>query len=378
MSETAISSQIVSEVAPQSSESAIGASGQQSANNPQASEFNSLFNTAATSLLPQPIDFSAEEQSLSSLNEFLHTNNLVTGQTALNPLLDLSGKQLPNPLHSNLPHISQGGIPNPLLAANNQIPVTPLEGQLKTSVAAIVPADENILLTDPEAALDADVFTSQLSTNFTEKNLPNLKQLNAQILNQMMSQALPKQTINQDNNVLLGSAPGIMVNQSLSMSSSEAVLPAITVTPENAQWNNQVGERINWMVNNQIQRADIRLDPPELGNLDVRLQIAKDNQANIVFHVTNATAKEAIESAIPRLREMFEQQGLDLANVDVEQHDFKQQQSEFAEYGDSDSGNSLASDHSSNNLESDLADEEILAITNLEQNQNNNLLDIFA
>lgn len=75
-------------------------------------------------------------------------------------------------------------------------------------------------------------------------------------------------------------------------------------------------ERINIMMSKNIQRADIRLDPPELGNVQIRVNVSGE-QTTVQFQVQNAQAREAIESAMPRLREMMEQQGLNLADTHV-------------------------------------------------------------
>lgn len=75
-------------------------------------------------------------------------------------------------------------------------------------------------------------------------------------------------------------------------------------------------ERVMLMLGNGIQRADIRLDPPDLGSMSIRLSIQND-QAQVSFQVQNPQARDSIEQALPRLREMLEQQGLQLAGSDV-------------------------------------------------------------
>jgi len=89
------------------------------------------------------------------------------------------------------------------------------------------------------------------------------------------------------------------------------------------EWGNAMGERMQWMVNNKIQSAEIRLDPPELGSVEVKIVIQKDTaQVNFVTH--HAQVKDAVEHAMPRLREMFGETGLSLGDVNVSQESFKQ------------------------------------------------------
>ncbi|MCA1768155.1 MAG: flagellar hook-length control protein FliK, partial [Idiomarina sp.] len=75
-------------------------------------------------------------------------------------------------------------------------------------------------------------------------------------------------------------------------------------------------ERINIMMSRNIQRADIRLDPPELGSVQIRVNMTGE-QASVQFQVQSAQAKDAVEAAMPRLREMLEQQGINLADTQV-------------------------------------------------------------
>ncbi|MGM0413026.1 MAG: flagellar hook-length control protein FliK, partial [Pseudomonadota bacterium] len=93
-------------------------------------------------------------------------------------------------------------------------------------------------------------------------------------------------------------------------------------------WNQAVGERVVFMARNGIQRADVRLHPQNLGPLDIRVSVQND-QASVTFNAQNATTREAVEQALPRLRELFEQQGMDLVDVDV-----SDQQQQFAEEGE--------------------------------------------
>lgn len=81
-------------------------------------------------------------------------------------------------------------------------------------------------------------------------------------------------------------------------------------------WGNSVGEKIMWMANQQLSSADIRLDPPELGSLQVRVSVQQD-QANITFISPHPQVRELLDQQVTRLREMFAEQGLQLGQVDI-------------------------------------------------------------
>jgi flagellar hook-length control protein FliK len=81
-------------------------------------------------------------------------------------------------------------------------------------------------------------------------------------------------------------------------------------------WSNNLGESIKWLVQQHTQQADMRLNPPELGLLDVRIQLNND-QTSITFSSPHAQVRDAVEAALPQLRQLFSDSGMLLANVDV-------------------------------------------------------------
>ncbi|MFV0595759.1 flagellar hook-length control protein FliK [Shewanella sp.] len=89
------------------------------------------------------------------------------------------------------------------------------------------------------------------------------------------------------------------------------------------------------MVSQGIQQAEIRLDPPELGHMLVKVQVHGD-QTQVQFHVTQSQTRDVVEQAIPRLRELLQEQGLQLADSHVSQGDQGQRrEGEFGEAGGS-------------------------------------------
>ena len=72
------------------------------------------------------------------------------------------------------------------------------------------------------------------------------------------------------------------------------------------------------MVRQNIQVAEIRLDPAELGQMQIRVNLQQD-QATVQFIVQQQHAKELLEQQMPRLREMMQQQGIQLGEGNVQQ-----------------------------------------------------------
>lgn len=85
----------------------------------------------------------------------------------------------------------------------------------------------------------------------------------------------------------------------------------------------QLRERVHLMVRQNIQVAEIRLDPAELGQMQIRLNLQQE-QASVQFIVQQQAAKELLEQQMPRLREMLQQQGIQLGEGQVQQQERQQ------------------------------------------------------
>ncbi|RMG33047.1 MAG: flagellar hook-length control protein FliK [Gammaproteobacteria bacterium] len=83
-----------------------------------------------------------------------------------------------------------------------------------------------------------------------------------------------------------------------------------------AGWGGAIGERLVWMVKGEMQRAELKLTPPNLGPLEIRLTV-NDDKASVSFVSHHAAVRDAIEAALPRLREMLAQDALQLVRADV-------------------------------------------------------------
>lgn len=119
---------------------------------------------------------------------------------------------------------------------------------------------------------------------------------------------------------------GLTPASSTSTQHNGNVIAQLTVPPNNPDWSGIVGDRVQWMANQNIQQAQIRLNPPELGMLEVRINIGQDQQTHISFSSPHSQVRDALESSVPRLREMFGDNGLTLGDVDVSQHSMAEQQ----------------------------------------------------
>lgn len=126
---------------------------------------------------------------------------------------------------------------------------------------------------------------------------------------------------------LANAAAATAMNTGVSATATNSGLPATTldVPFRQAGWDGALGERVVWMVNQKLQAAEIKLNPPQLGPIEVRINIHND-QAQVTFTAQHANVREALEAAIPRLKDMFGGTGLDLVDVGVSQQSFAQRE----------------------------------------------------
>lgn len=99
----------------------------------------------------------------------------------------------------------------------------------------------------------------------------------------------------------------------------------IDVAPGQAGWDEALGDRVMWMAGNKIQSAELKLNPAELGPLRVHISM-DDGNATVTFTAQHPVTRDAIEQALPRLREMLADQGLALQNASVNDHGSRREQ----------------------------------------------------
>jgi flagellar hook-length control protein FliK len=81
-------------------------------------------------------------------------------------------------------------------------------------------------------------------------------------------------------------------------------------------WADEVGTRVVMMTESGNHTASLKLSPEHLGPLEINITV-RDDKASVWFGAAHADTRAAIETALPRLREMFESQGLSLADAGV-------------------------------------------------------------
>ncbi|WP_429234864.1 flagellar hook-length control protein FliK [Aeromonas salmonicida] len=100
----------------------------------------------------------------------------------------------------------------------------------------------------------------------------------------------------------------------------------------------QLHQKVNLMLTDKLQQAEIQLDPLGLGKMKIQIQMGSDNQANVHFVVQHGQTREMLEQAMPRLRDMLAGQGIQLGQTLVQQQPQQQSQGQSAFSGQGQSG----------------------------------------
>ncbi|MDV3468790.1 flagellar hook-length control protein FliK [Stenotrophomonas sp. C3(2023)] len=96
--------------------------------------------------------------------------------------------------------------------------------------------------------------------------------------------------------------------------------PTPTPTLNDAGFDEALGARVGWLADQKIGHAHIRLNPDDMGAIDVRLQLDGD-KVQASFSSPHVDVRQALENSLPRLRDLLGEQGFQLAHADVGQHD---------------------------------------------------------
>lgn len=188
---------------------------------------------------------------------------------------------------------------------------------------AILKAQEQVA----NAQLQQGTTPASSGTEFTalmnKENLPALH-MQHQFLADMAPQTLNANTLSNTHNAVVNDLSAL-VGTSAARGGNN-VLQQINVPVQQPQWSQQLGDRVQWMIGQNLHQADIQLSPPDLGALKVHIQMHGD-QASVNFSSPHAQVRDALDAATPRLREMMHEAGLTLGDVNVSGQALAQHQS---------------------------------------------------
>lgn len=106
-----------------------------------------------------------------------------------------------------------------------------------------------------------------------------------------------------------------LLRQSPAAQAASPQLPVATPAGEPG-WAEDVGNQVRWMLGRAESKAELVLTPPNMGKLEVSINLAGD-QTTAQFIASSQAARDALERALPQLREALQQAGILLGDANV-------------------------------------------------------------
>ncbi|WP_421844469.1 flagellar hook-length control protein FliK [Marinobacter algicola] len=116
---------------------------------------------------------------------------------------------------------------------------------------------------------------------------------------------------------------------------------SIDVPVNHAEWGDKLVGKLTWLTARNMSVAEIHLTPPDMGPMEVRVQVQQE-QAHITVHSANPAVRDQLELHSHRLRDMLSEQGLSLDQFDVSDSSQQQAGEDNAGEGSRDGGAALA------------------------------------
>lgn len=103
---------------------------------------------------------------------------------------------------------------------------------------------------------------------------------------------------------------------------ANGITTSIPTSFYSADWKDMFSDRVEWILTQKIQEATIKLNPVNLGPIEVSVRI-EDGQTSATFYSQNPQVREAIEASLPRLEQMLSNVGLSLGDTQVAAETFR-------------------------------------------------------
>ena len=255
------------------------------------------------------------------------------------PALDASA--LPNGLALPLPSVlasalvpaeglalDASALPLPQALASALIPAAARQTGLSAVVAGSTAALGQQIGADTALALDASTLPAGLAVpHLVAKTAPTnvLAAVHSEPLKDVLATPL-FDTAGSRSEPLVAFSMGTKASDIGASTSTHAVpepSAAVQTRVGERGWDQAVGDKLVWMVNQKHQVAQLHLNPPDLGPLKIAISLDQ-NQASAQFFSAHAAVREALEAAMPRLREMLADSGITLGNASVGAEAFRE------------------------------------------------------
>ena len=171
--------------------------------------------------------------------------------------------------------------------------------------------------------LKADAVSSQVAANkaaATPSGNEALPKMSDMLATQAASQVKPEPNLNLrlSDNVISTNLVAPVAQSNTQFAQIAAVQANQKIAPPvgSEGWDQAVGQKVVWMVAGGQQTAELTLNPPDMGPMKVVLSVSNE-QTSISFSAAQPEVRQALELAMPKLREMMAEAGVNLGSSTV-------------------------------------------------------------
>jgi flagellar hook-length control protein FliK len=119
---------------------------------------------------------------------------------------------------------------------------------------------------------------------------------------------------------------GAASHYSLQHTQTDTSTGELKSTLGSAAWTDELGGQLTWMTHRGLESGSLRVSPEHLGPVEVQISV-QNGDASVWFGASHPDTRAALEQALPRLREMFANQGLTLTDSGVSRESPRQNRS---------------------------------------------------
>ena len=243
--------------------------------------------------------------------------------------LPADGNSLPSAAGVGLPLVPPVSMPVSLVPGGEALPNThdASPDVLAGKLAPLISAPGNQPLLSPLAQAGAAALA--MPSAALPAALPSAMDMAAGLLQGSVPDKVDARDVALPLSGAAGYAAAPLSSPQASSPATAPISTAITLPVGADGWGQELGNRVQWLAHNSAQAAELRINPPHLGPIEIRINVDQD-QASVSFSSQHVVTRDAIEAAIPRLRDMLSDNGLNLANVNVSSQSFSDQRGQQA------------------------------------------------
>ncbi len=190
----------------------------------------------------------------------------------------------------------------------------------------------------PFERLLAEVRLNRFSASVSQPNQPNadaaakqarLATAEGKLQEELVATAAAtREATTQQANSAATPAPAAVTAATTSPTTTTSATPpptqlSVQVPVNRPGWDEAFAQRVSWMSRQGVQEAQIQLNPRELGPVEVRISMQQDH-AHVSFVATHPATRDALEQALPRLRDMLGDVGIQLADSEVSDNPYSE------------------------------------------------------